>query len=240
MDDWIQEISSGGTLPEWAACNLHEKGFVIIPGPVPPAEMTALAEAYDMALATADPGDVSQGRTTSRMHDLVNRGPAFDSLYVYPPILEACALTIGRPFKLSTLLARTLRPDTPSQTLHADFSADADGWPMLGFILMVDAFQPENGATRFVPRSHYWHAPPSDFAGEHENQILACGPAGSVVVYNGSVWHGHSANRTGEPRRSIQGAYVRRDAPCPVHLPDRMRPETLNRLGPLARGVLNL
>ena len=240
MDDWIQELTTGGALPKWAARDLQELGFAVIPGPVPSDEMTALAAAYDMALATAAPEDVSEGRTTTRMHDLVNRGPAFDRLYVYPPVLEVCARTIGRPFKLSTLLARTLRPGATDQTLHVDFPADADGWPMLGFILMVDAFQSENGATRFVPRSHFWQAPLSEPTGKHENHVLACGPAGSVIIYNGSVWHGHSANRSAEPRRSIQGAYVRRDARCTVHLPDRMRPETLERLGPLARRVLNL
>ena len=106
---------------------------------------------------------------------------------------------------------------------------------MVGFILMVDAFRPDNGATRFVPSSHRWPAPPDGLSGGHDGQVLACGPAGSVVVYNGSVWHGHSANPSGIPRRSIQGAYVRRDAQSPVNLPDRMRPETLARIGPLAR-----
>ena len=53
-----------------------------------------------------------------------------------------------------------------------------------------------------------------------------------------SVWHGHTANSSDEPRRSIQGAYIRREAPSGVNLPERMRPETLARISPLAKYVL--
>lgn len=53
-----------------------------------------------------------------------------------------------------------------------------------------------------------------------------------------SVWHGHTANRVGEPRRSIQGAYIRRDAEPAVNQAKRIRPETLSRIGHLAKYVL--
>ena len=244
MDDWPGRMASERALSEGFARDLLEHGFVVIPGPVRPAEMPRLADAYDAAVAAAAPEDVSIGRTTTRVHDLVNRGPAFDRLYVYPPVLEACVRTIGRPFKLGSLLARTLRPGAPSQALHVDFPGDGDGWPMVGFILMVDAFRPDNGATRFVPGSHRRPATQGGagcgLQADHEGQVLACGPAGSVIVYNGSVWHGHAANRSSERRRSIQGAYIRRDAKPTVDLAGRMRPETYSRLGPVARYLLEL
>ena len=244
MDDWPGRIAPGSALSESCARDLLEHGFVVIPGPVPPAEMPHLADAYDAAVTAAAPEDVSIGRTTTRVHDLVNRGPAFDRLYVYPPVLEACVRTIGRPFKLGSLLARTLRPGAPSQALHVDFPGDGDGWPMVGFILMVDAFRPDNGATRFMPGSHRRPTPPggagSNPEADFEDEVLACGPAGSVIVYNGSVWHGHAANRSAEPRRSIQGAYIRRDAKATVDLAGRMRPETYSRLGPVAKYLLEL
>ncbi len=103
---------------------------------------------------------------------------------------------------------------------------------MLGFIVMLDEFTPDNGATRFVPASQHAVAQPSI-----EDSVPACGPAGSIIVYNGSAWHGHGANATDRPRRSIQGAYIRRDAEG-FGLAARMRPETLARIGPLARHLL--
>lgn len=109
--------------------------------------------------------------------------------------------------------------------------------------MMVDEFRTENGATRFVPGSHNWPTVPIDFpkdtSADYEGQVvLACGPAGSLIVYNGSVWHGHTANRVGEPRRSIQGAHIRRDAEPGVNQAARIRPETLGRIGDLAKYVL--
>jgi ectoine hydroxylase-related dioxygenase (phytanoyl-CoA dioxygenase family) len=242
MDDWFSVIGAGCELSMVAAQDLREIGFAVIPGPLVPEGLAQLAAAYDSAMTSADPDDVSVGSSTTRVHDFVNRGPEFDALYVYQPVLEACCRTIGQPFKLSSLLARTVRPRSPAQALHVDYERDADGWPMLGFILMVDEFRSDNGATRFVPGSHEWLtlsgdltiAPPADY----EGQVVACGPAGSVIVYNGSVWHGHTANSSGEPRRSIQGAYIRREARSGGDLPARMRPATLARVGPLARYLL--
>src|SRR5436309_10394598 len=242
MDDWFSVVDARCELPAGAVQNLRNGGFVVIPGPVTPDRMAQLAAAYDAAVAGAAPDEVSIGSTTTRVNDFVNRDPEFDGLYVYEPVLEACCRIIGRPFKLSTMLARTVRPYSRAQNLHVDFRREGDGWPMVGFILMVDEFRTDNGATRFVPGSHEWPTIPADFpqdsSADYEGQVLACGPAGSVIVYNGSVWHGHTANRAGEPRRSIQGAYIRRDAEPAVNQAARIRSETLGRIGPLAKYIL--
>lgn len=242
MHDWFSVIGAGCELPASALRELREIGFVVIPGPVAPEGLARLVAAYDAAVASADSEDVSVGGTTTRVHDFVNRGSEFDALYVYQPVLEACCRIIGQPFKLSSLLARTVRPRTPAQALHADFERDVEGWPMIGFILMVDEFRRDNGATRFVPCSHKWPAVPHDLinnpSADYEGQVVACGRAGSVIVYNGSVLHGHTANLSVEPRRSIQGAYIRREAQSGVNLPARMRPETLARISPLAKYLL--
>ena len=133
-----------------------------------------------MASATGD--DIRIGSTSTKVNDFVNRGAEFDDLYVFPPLLEACCRVIGRPFKLSSLHARTLRPGSPAQELHVDVRRDSADWPLLGFILMVDEFRPDNGATRFVPGSHRWSGTPedtlSDLRAEHDGQVLACGKAG--------------------------------------------------------------
>jgi ectoine hydroxylase-related dioxygenase (phytanoyl-CoA dioxygenase family) len=117
------------------------------------------------------------------VHDFVNRGPAFDRIYVYGPLLAACCRVLGRPFKLSTMLARTLEPRAPGQPLHVDFKRDDVGWPMVGFILMVEGFRRNNGATRFAPGSHLTTQVPGDVMEDatavYDAEALACGPAGS-------------------------------------------------------------
>src|SRR5262249_21222820 len=137
MNDWYGAIVAEGDLPPDAARQLLDIGFVVLPGRHIQGGWARLSEAYGRAVATADPADVSI-RSSTRVHDFVNRGPEFDGLYIYQPVLAACCRVIGRPFKLSTMLARTLDPGAPAQQLHVDVKRNADGWPLVGFIVMVD------------------------------------------------------------------------------------------------------
>jgi ectoine hydroxylase-related dioxygenase (phytanoyl-CoA dioxygenase family) len=185
---------------------LRKAGFVVVPDILSGDRLTDLARVYDLAVARAEPPDLRVGRDTTRLHGLVNHGDEFARLSLHPLVLSACRAVIGQACRLSALLARTVRPSARAGALHVDVEADAEGWPMVGFILMVDAFSGDNGATRFVPGSHEWSGAPVD---DQAGQVLALGAAGSLVIYNGSVWHGHSANRTDRQRRSVQGAYIR-------------------------------
>src|SRR5919198_1274948 len=200
MDDWYSVIAAEAEMPPDAARQLCDIGFVVMPGPVIRGGCARLAAAYDRAVLTADPADVSI-RSSTRVHDFVNRGPEFDGLYIYRPLLAACCRIIGRPFKLSTMHARTLEPGAPAQPLHVDVEGGADAY---------------------------------------EGQVLACGPAGSIIIFNGSVWHGHTANRSARRRRSIQGAFVPREARPAINQASRIRPETLRRISGLAKYVLDV
>jgi Phytanoyl-CoA dioxygenase (PhyH) len=229
-DDWFRSIQSAGQLEADAELELLEAGFVVIPRVIAGERMDRLALAYDTAVAAATPPQLRVGRGTTRVHGLVDSGPEFSDVYSYRPMLEACCRVIGQPIRLSSLLARTVHPWSSAQGLHVDAAADGDAWPMVGFILMVDAFDVDNGSTRFVPGSHRTTGVPTDPDADQAGQVLALGARGSLVIYNGSVWHGHSANRTARPRRSIQGAYVPRSGVAAVSC----RPDTEARLGGLA------
>jgi ectoine hydroxylase-related dioxygenase (phytanoyl-CoA dioxygenase family) len=71
-------------------------------------------------------------------------------------------------------------------------------------------------------------------------EVLACGDAGSVIIFHGSVWHGHTANRSSQRRRSVQGAFIPREARAAIDQASRIRPETRQRLGDLAKYVLDV
>jgi len=212
----------------------------VLPGAVPGDRVERLAAVYDAAVASADPADMRVGRTTARVDGFVGRGAEFEELYVYPPLLEACCRVIGRPFKLSSLHARTLRPGAPAQELHVDVQLESDDWPLVCFILMVDPFRADNGATRFVRGSHRWLERPGDapLSDRVVSEIPACEPAGSLLVFNGSAWHGHSANASAKPRRSIQGAFIPREGNATAGWRVRLKPETLTRMSALARYIM--
>jgi ectoine hydroxylase-related dioxygenase (phytanoyl-CoA dioxygenase family) len=246
-DEWHSLIAAEAYLSQDAARQLREIGVIVMPGPAIKGGCEQLSNAYDRAVVTADPVDVHVGRTRSstRIDDFVNRGSEFDGIYIHPPLLAACSQIIGGPFKLSGMRARTLNPGAPTERLHVDVRHRADGWPLVGCILMVDAFDAENGATRFVPGSHLWPQEPGEVMNDPQDaddeQILACGPAGSMIIFNASVWHSHGANRSARPRRSIQAHFVPREAQAaPDDHSKGMRPETLQRIGDLAKYVLNV
>jgi hypothetical protein len=242
MCDWFDTLVARPALSADAVYELQHRGFVVLPSVVPDEQIERLADAYDAAVSSASYVDKKTGSTSTRVNDFVNRGEEFAALYVFPSLLDACCRVIERPFKLSSLHARTLRPHSRSGELHVDVRRDSPAWPLLSFILMVDEFRPENDATRLVPGSHQWlHEPAdsiSDLRADHEDQVFACGPAGSLLIFDGSVWHDHSANTSGKPRRSIQGAFVPRDGQAGNDFAARMQSETLARLSPLARYVL--
>jgi Phytanoyl-CoA dioxygenase (PhyH) len=244
MNSFFDDIVSYRGLCPDSTQQLIESGFTIIPGPILSSKLPKLSSAYDEAMGSASGADFNVGSTTTRLYDLVNRGSAFDEIYTYPALLEACLLVIREPFKLSSLLGRTLRPGTAAQELHVDLKRGSTDSPMVGFIFMVDAFSLENGATRFIPSSRCWKDAPSDrlfdtraaYAGE----VAACGDAGSLIVFDGAVWHGHAANNTREQRRSMQGYFVRRAAQSGIDFAARMNLETRRRISPLAQYLLSL
>jgi ectoine hydroxylase-related dioxygenase (phytanoyl-CoA dioxygenase family) len=241
-DPYFQSISEGHRLSAEQQQQLLKAGFVVLPDMVPKAAIAALQEAYDATMASGKGNDYKVGSSTTRLNDFVNRSAAFDALYLYAPLLSASSLVIGAPFKLSSMLGRTLRPHTAAQDLHADLRRDSDAFPMVGFILMVDAFRPDNGATRFVPGSHLRTESPEIYLHELRTsldyEVLACGHAGAVTIFNASVWHGHTANLSDDARRSIQGYFVPRGARSGSNPSAGMKPETLARIGPLANYLL--
>jgi hypothetical protein len=74
---------------------------------------------------SGESGRRSRPAPRARVVDVVNRGPLFDPLYVYPPLLDAAALTVGPTFKLSSLHARTLRPGSTVLDIHVDVEHDS-------------------------------------------------------------------------------------------------------------------
>jgi hypothetical protein len=244
VDTQFNSIALNQTLPGASVQQLVESGFLIIPGSISAERLSDLSAAYDKVMNAGDGPDFKIASATTRLYDLVNRGPAFDDIYLHLPLLEACRYVIGEPFKLSSLLGRTLRPESRAQELHVDLPRNSADAPMVGFILMIDPFTPENGATRFVPTSQNWPEVPSDqlanLRSTFPGEVTACGEAGSLIIFNGAIWHGHTANKTTEERRSIQGYFVRRNAQSGIDFSARMEPETFGRISALARYLLSL
>ena len=190
--------------------NLNENGFCIATGCIPHSKIRTLSETYDRVVAKASAENVHTGRSSTRVNRLLKADPIFRGLYEREILLTAARQLIGAPFKLSCFHARSLRPHCDLGEFHIDFRPDEQPFPLLSFIYVIDEFTERNGATRFVPCSQIRDRAPAE-SDQHEcreQSTPACGPAGSLIIFDGRIWHAHGANSSSLERRSLQGSFV--------------------------------
>ena len=207
---------------------LPQEGFAIVPGPFVAGDLDKAVASYDSAVATARSEDRKVGSTSVRVSGLLDRAPELALILTCRPLLEAAETLIGGPFRLSSFHSRSIRPGAATQALHQDVAPGHDGWPLLGFIFMVDASTIENGATLFLPGSA--RLPMLAAQPDATDLACACGPSGALILFDGSLWHGHGANRTQRWRRSVQGALIPRAATAAVDHRSYLRPEVWSSL----------
>ena len=58
MSDWFSALAAGSELSAGAATELNERGFVVIPGPVPSDWIELLVDAYTAAVGSATGEDI--------------------------------------------------------------------------------------------------------------------------------------------------------------------------------------
>jgi len=213
---------------------LRQRRFIVANGPFSCNESGRIATDYDHVFAVTPDAQIKHGRTSTRWGGLVAVEP-FYRIYLHPPLLRTASERIGGPVKLSSFCARTLLPNVAAEPLHQDVAPGADGYPLVGFIFMVDEFRAENGATRFIAGSQDGARPATDALASD-----ACGPAGSMLIFDGTTWHGHGANRTDTPRRSIQGAFIPQNHTAACRWTEELSIAQVNGLPADARRLLSL
>jgi ectoine hydroxylase-related dioxygenase (phytanoyl-CoA dioxygenase family) len=100
-------------------------------------------------------------------------------------------------------------PQTFQTTFHRDFPRHLDGYlASINCLLTIDAFTAENGGTLVVPGTHQRAVKPSD---EYlaANAIPVEAPAGSLVVFDSTLWHAAGANVSGRDRLGMNLQFTR-------------------------------
>lgn len=233
---------------------LDRDGYVGLTGIVNAEWLEGLRAAFEKSCAgdrqAAQSGNprtpqiqASQSKETGTRHidDLVNSGPVFEFVYTHPKVLAAVHHVLGAPFRLGQMNGRDPLPGFGQQGLHADWRARAKGEPfrIVTTIWLLDDFTCENGATRLVPGTHLLLAqPPKSFAdpaSRHPDQKLIVAGAGSVLIFNGHIWHSGTRNNSNQSRRVLQASYVGRDevrfGSIKIKNPERLSPAARYVLG---------
>lgn len=191
---------------------IEDRGYTILENAIEPERVAAIAEALerlekDLAI---DPGkNPFEGFKTHRIYNLLVHGKVFEEIPVHENVLPVVEGVLDRGCLISSLSSIAIGADEVPQPLHADDQLIPLPKPhvplVCNTIWAITDFTEENGATRLVPGSHKADRSP-DPREPHET-IPAEMPAGSVVVYHGSLWHGGGANRTGARRVGIAMNY---------------------------------
>src|SRR5207247_711664 len=119
----------------------------------------------------------------------------FDAQATDPLILGALERVLGPQFLLSAPVGISIRPGEKAQPVHRDDGVYPIKRPhselVVNTMWALDDFTEENGATVVIPGSHRWvdERPSAD-----SPRVRAVMPAGSVMLFVGSVYHGGGAN----------------------------------------------
>lgn len=113
------------------------------------------------------------------------------------------------PYILQLSTGRGVGKGSPAQQLHIDSNVPGSPYALVAQSLwMLNDFTTENGATKLVPGSHK-RTTFAETGKRYPEEIQACGKAGSVLIYNGGVWHGSGENKADMERWALINTYSR-------------------------------
>ncbi len=191
---------------------IRTEGSTIVRDVFDPDTAAALVTRLDelereLGVTPADNG--FEGRSTVRIYNLLAHGELFEAIPVDPAVLPIVEGVLDTGCLVSSLSSIAIGPGETAQPIHADDQVMPLARPHVPTVCntmwALTDFTEANGATRIVPGSHLWdHAP--DY-GTHYDSVPAEMPAGSVLIWHGSLWHGGGANRTDERRYGVAMNY---------------------------------
>jgi ectoine hydroxylase-related dioxygenase (phytanoyl-CoA dioxygenase family) len=100
-------------------------------------------------------------------------------------------------------------PETFQTTFHMDFPRYLEGYlASINLFFAIDEFREDNGATIVAPGTHQRAERPSDDELHSKKLPVVC-PAGSMLVFDSTLWHAAGANVSGKDRLAINHQFTR-------------------------------
>ena len=191
---------------------IAREGYTIVENAIELALVDRLVSAIDAlhgSLAITPAENIFEGLKTLRAYNLLARGKVFEEVPVHEGILPIVEGVLDRGCLVSSLSSITILPGESAQPIHADDQLIPLPKPHVPIVCntmwaLTDFTEP-NGATRLVPKTHTADRSPN--FGEPLETIPAVMKKGSVLVWNGSLWHGGGANLTNERRIGLAMNY---------------------------------
>jgi ectoine hydroxylase-related dioxygenase (phytanoyl-CoA dioxygenase family) len=146
---------------------------------------------------------------------VMNYDPHFFHFLEIPELLEIIDNTVSETAIMHLQNGFILSPVTEEQSatfqrsFHQDFPRYLNGYvASINIIFAVDEFSKENGATLVVPGTHQKAVAPNKEYLEENAIALEC-RAGSMVVFDSTLWHAAGANTSRRDRLAINHQFTR-------------------------------
>ncbi|MDA8356140.1 MAG: phytanoyl-CoA dioxygenase family protein [Actinomycetota bacterium] len=191
---------------------IDQQGFTVLHDVIDVSLCDALAldlRRLEEELHIVPASNVFEGRSTTRIYNLLVHGSLYQQIPVHPEVLPLVEAVLDPGLLISSLSSISIGPGEVAQPIHADdqlIPLERPHPPVIcNTMWAITDFTEENGATRLVAGSHRRDQAPNPL--ESYETIAAEMPKGSVLVWVGSLWHGGGANRSKEHRVGIAMNY---------------------------------
>ncbi|MEE2851950.1 MAG: phytanoyl-CoA dioxygenase family protein [Actinomycetota bacterium] len=149
-----------------------------------------------------------EGLRTQRIYSVLSRTRACDRLVDDARVLAVLDRLLMPNYLLSALQAINIRRGEAAQLAHHDdgfYPIPRPRAPLAAAtIWAIDDFTADNGATVLYPGSHRWG---KRRPGPDDQALPVVMPAGSCVLFVGTLWHGGGANTTDRERLAVTAQY---------------------------------
>ena len=191
--------------------DVERQGFAIIQDFLSTQDLDAIREQMAPIFEMTGTRNANDSRGSHRkgyfgvqavhVHNLFAKTRAVDDIAIDPLLLLIIEGVLGPSFQMSVATAMCPDPGVDPQGFHQDDGHYPLPRPRPPFIantlVALDDFSESNGATRLVPESHRWTHP----VNQEEEFVVAEMPAGSLLVFDGALWHAGGGNSTKDQRR---------------------------------------
>ena len=194
---------------------IREQGYTVVPDFLPQDELQRIRQAFNTEVMITEMRAIGTDTgKTWRAHNLLAKTRAADQVFLDERLRAIVDGVIGKYNQINiTTLFNTL-PGETKQLLHQD-----DGlWPvprphpsfLCNALIAFDDFTVANGATHLVPYSHTWNQEVDQSVESIQIEMKS----GSMVLWDGAMWHAGGANTTTDQERmgffiSHQVSYLR-------------------------------
>ena len=211
----VEQTQVGDEVARYAE-EISVRGFTIIPGLFPPAELAGWRKKIDSVYREQEAEFGRDALIAIQELDMCRAPLLYDfefmRLATHPLVLSVVKRFLGDWFILNLQNAIINRPNRVHHQSSWHRDLPYQNWVIsrplaISALLAIDEFSEITGGTHVLPFTHKIEGFPSD-AYIAANRVVAAAPAGSAIVFDAMLFHRAGANKSQNVRRAVNHLYT--------------------------------